>query len=248
MKKTLLFLFSIILSNTYGQRNPDAEYWNTFHYKAKPAMEDKFIQAAAKKTKKFNATAENLIVTYKIMTGQNAGIYERIMPFQTSERYDRNVSSELKYWADNVLPYAESVGGQQIWERQKWADVNVDESSPPYKHLIKNIYVVKQTHVEYFGRWAERIGKVMKKRRPDSSRIVLSLVSGGRPNTFVSYVGFNKFKHSNPEFDSSWEEDYNEMFGWETFKADRKAFRESLEMIIGHQRESLDLVEELLPN
>tara|TARA_S200000501_G_C20828606_1_gene746129 strand:- start:132 stop:878 length:747 start_codon:yes stop_codon:yes gene_type:complete len=248
MRKIFLFLFAIIFSNTYGQRNPDAEYWNTFHYKAKLGMENKFIESAAKKTKKFNSNPNNLIVTYKITTGQNAGIYERIMPFQTSEGYDRDASTELKYWADNVMPYAESIGGQQIWERQKWADVNVDESSPPFKHLIKNVYVVKKTHNEYFGRWVERIGKIMEKRMPDSSRIMLSLVSGGRGNTFVSYVAFNKFKHSNPNFDSSWEEDYNEMFGWETFKADRKAFRESLEMIVGHQRESLELVEELLPN
>jgi len=248
MKKILLFICIVMFSNSYGQRNSDAEYWNTFHYKAKSGMENKFIQSAAKKTKKYNAEQDNFIITYKISTGQNAGVFERIMPFQTSEGYDRDTSAELKYWADNVMPFAELVGGQQIWEREKWADVNVDVTTPPYKHLIKNIYVVKQTHNEYFGRWTQRIGKVMAKRRPDSSRIMLSLVSGGRSNTFVSYVGFNTFKHSNPDFDSSWEEDYNEMFGWETFKADQKAFRESLEMIIGHQRESLELVEELLPN
>ena len=77
------------------------------------------------------------------------------MPFQTSEGYDRDTSAELKYWVDNVMPFAESVGGQQIWEREKWADVNVDVTTPPYKHLIKNIYVVKQTHNEYFGRWTQ---------------------------------------------------------------------------------------------
>ncbi|OUW35393.1 MAG: hypothetical protein CBD39_00640 [Flavobacteriaceae bacterium TMED179] len=248
MKNTLLLLFAIILSSTYGQRDPDAEYWNTFHYKAKAGMENKFIQSAAKKTRKFNSSPDNLIVTYKVTTGQNAGTYERIMPFQTSEGYDRDASDELKYWADNVMPYAESIGGQQIWKRESWADVNVDESTPPFKYLIKNIYVVKQTHIEYFARWAERIGKVMENRRPNSSRIMLSLVSGGRGNTFVSYVAFNRFNDTNPDFDSSWEDDYNEMFGWETFKADRRAFRESLEMIIGHQRESLELVEALLPN
>ena len=133
----------------------------------------------------------------------------------------------------------------QIWERQKWADVNVDESSPPYKHLIKNIYVVKQTHVEYFGRWAERIGKIMKKRRPDSSRIVLSLVSGGRPNTFVSYVGFNKFKHSNPEFDSSWEEDYNEMFGWRSLPWDSMKADTAIRDYGGEIIETLEFIPEM---
>ena len=96
MKKILLFLCFVIFSNSYGQRNSDAEYWNTFHYKAKSGMESKFIQSAAKKTKKYNAEQDNFIITYKISTGQNAGVFERIMPFQTSKGYDRDTSAELK--------------------------------------------------------------------------------------------------------------------------------------------------------
>ena len=48
--------------------------------------------------------------------------------------------------------------------------------------------------------------------------------------------------------DSTWEEDYDEMFGWDTWATDLKLYNESKEMIFGEQRINLELVEELLPN
>jgi hypothetical protein len=63
---------------------------------------------------------------------------------------------------------------------------------------------------------------------------------------FVSYIGFDTFKHNNPEFDSTWEDDYNEIFDWDSWSTDTKLFYESLEMNVGEQRVSLKLVEELL--
>ena len=98
MKKLLLFtLLSAFTLSTFAQRNAKAEYWNTFHYKAKEGMEQKFLKAAGIKTKKFNSDPTNLIVTYRITTGDKAGVYERIMPFQTSKSFDRDASKELKY-------------------------------------------------------------------------------------------------------------------------------------------------------
>ena len=249
MKKLLLFtLLSAFTLSTFAQRNAKAEYWNTFHYKAKDGMEQKFLKAAGIKTKKFNSDPTNLIVTYRITTGDKAGVYERIMPFQTSKSFDRDASKELKYWKDNVSPYANPDGGKQVWVRLKWADVNVDPNDPPYKHLSKTTFMVKPTYINHFGRWMERIGKVFAKRMPDASRIVLRLQSGGQRNMYVSYIGFNTFENNNPELDSTWEEDYDEMFGWDTWATDLKLYNESKEMIFGEQRINLELVEELLPN
>ena len=98
MKKLLLFtLLSAFTFTTFAQRNAKAEYWNTFHYKAKDGMEQKFLKAAAIKTKKFNSENDNLIVTYKIVTGQDNGTYLRIQPFQKSKDYDKDKSNELEY-------------------------------------------------------------------------------------------------------------------------------------------------------
>ena len=62
MKKILLFLCFVMFSNSYGQRNSDAEYWNTFHYKAKSGMESKFIQSAAKKKKNIMLNKTTLLL------------------------------------------------------------------------------------------------------------------------------------------------------------------------------------------
>ena len=249
MKKLLLFtLLSAFAFTAFAQRNAKVEYWNTFHYKAKDGMEQEFLKAAAIKTKKFNSDSTNLIVTYRITTGDKSGVYERIMPFQTSKSYDRDASKEGKYWNDNVSPYAKPDGGKQVWERLEWADVNVKPNDPPYKHLSKTTFIIKPTHRNHFGRWVERIGKVFAKRMPDASRIVMKLHSGGQRNMYVSYIGFNEFENNNPELETTWEEDYNEMFGWDTWAKDLKLYNESKEMIFGEQRVSLKLVEELLPN
>ena len=48
------------------------------------------LAAQATKTKKFNTSNDNLIVTYKVVTGQNNGTYLRIQPFQKSKDYDKN--------------------------------------------------------------------------------------------------------------------------------------------------------------
>ena len=104
MKKLLLFtLLSAFAFTAFAQRNAKVEYWNTFHYKAKDGMEQEFLKAAAIKTKKFNSDSTNLIVTYRITTGDKSGVYERIMPFQTSKSYDRDASKEGKYWNDNEV-------------------------------------------------------------------------------------------------------------------------------------------------
>ena len=249
MKKLLLFtLLSAFTFTTFAQRNAKAEYWNTFHYKAKDGMEQKFLKAAAIKTKKFNSDPTNLIVTYRVTTGDKAGVYERIMPFQTAKSYDLDTSKESKYWEDNVSPFADPDGGKQVWQRMKWADVNIDPKAPPYKHLSRTIFIIKPTHRNHYSRWTERIGKVFAKRMPDASRIVMRLHSGGQRNMYVSYMGYNTFENNNPELETTWEEDYNEMFGWDTWTTDLALFNESKEMIFGEQRVSLELVEELLPN
>jgi len=249
MKKILLFtLLSTFMFSTFAQRGSKAEYWNTYHYKAKEGKEQKFLAAAATKTKKFNSDQTNLIITYKVTTGDNAGVYERIMPFQTAKSYDLDTSKESKYWAENVSPFANPVGGQQIWQRLKWGDVNIEPNAPPYKNLSKTTYIIKPTHINHYARWTDRIGKVFAKRMPDASRIVLRLQSGGQRNMYVHYIGYNTFENNNPKFETTWEEDYDEMFGWDSWTTDLKLFNESKEMIVGEIRESLELVTELLPN
>lgn len=247
MKKITLFTLFLSLSfSVFAQRNAKAEYWNTWHYQPKGGMIQKFEAAAAAKTKMFNASPNNLIVTYKIMTGDNAGVYERIMPFQTSADYDKDKSEELNYWSSNVSKYCTPKGGQQIWQRLKWADVNVSEEANPSKHLMKTVFSVKQDQLDHFYRFIERIGKVQGKFNKDLSSITLRLHSGGNRNLFVRYVGFEKHQREPSGIENTWEEEYDEMFGWNSWTNDIELFDQSLEMW-GRQNEKLRLVESMLP-
>ena len=254
MKKSLLFL-SLILISLFAQRDPNSEYWNTWHYKPKDGMVQKFEAAAAEKTKKFNATPENTIVTYKVVTGSDAGVYERIMPFQSAKSYNQDKSEELKYWADKVGIYCTALGGSQRWERLKMLDVNTDSyevnksrlnSQRPSKYLKKQIFLVKLGKREDFMRFAERYGKIVAERIPDEGRAVFRLVSGGNRNMFVAYTGFDSYERQPIEFDTTMEEAYNKMFGDNTWDRDIENFYMSLEMW-GYKVETLELVEALLP-
>jgi len=73
--KNLLLIALLVSASIYGQRNDNAEYWNTWEYTAKDGMQQKFEEAAAKKTALFNKTPETAITTYKIVTGPDSGTY-----------------------------------------------------------------------------------------------------------------------------------------------------------------------------
>ena len=248
MRKIFLFLLTSLISfSGYSQEVfQNWEYWNTWTYKPKSDMISKFEEAASKKTKKFNTSNDNLIVTYKIVTGQNNGTYLRIQPFQKSKDYDKDKSKELKYWNDNVSEYVERSGGQQRWVRMPWGDVNTDGN--PKKYITQHSYIIKPGKGRAFRRWLERIGKIMSERRPEMARVVLGIISGGNWQEFVVFNAFNKYEAKLKEFDTSWEEEYNKRFGSNTWDEDRENFQGSIDMLFGHQVQTLELVSSMLPN
>ena len=246
MKSKILILVALFVTTIgFSQNNPNNTYMTTFVYKAKDGMVEKFEKAADKKTKMFNKEDGSIIHTYKVLTGDNMGVYERYLVGQSNKSYDLDRSDELEYWEKNVSPYADPVGGQQRWMWEEWATIG--DQAPP-KYLTKTVIRFKPGMRDHVSRFIYRTGKVLEKRNPTAFRRVFIPVSGGDMNVLVIFSGFDEYGREWSNMDTTWEEDYNEMFGWETFKADQKAFRESLEMIVGHQKESLELVEELLPN
>ena len=50
------------------------------------------------------------------------------------------------------------------------------------------------------------------------------------------------------EFDNTWEQEYNKRFGANAWDYDRDAFDESIEMIVGQQVQTLELVESMMPD
>ena len=64
--------------------------------------------------------------------------------------------------------------------------------------------------------------------------------SGGDMNMFVIFSGFNEYGREWSNTDNTWEEDYNEMFGWEQFSDDLKMSDKSLREWNGRTRTTLE--------
>ena len=226
MKSKILILVALLVTSiSFSQRNPESTYMSTFEYKAKSGMVDKFEKAVAKKTKMFNTEEGSIIFTYRVLTGNNTGNYERYLVGQSSDSYDMDRSEELEYWEKNVAPYGDPVGGQVRWLQEQWASIS-DTSAP--KYLQKLVLRYKPGMEAHVSRFIYRWGKTWEKRNPNAWRRAFSVVSGGDLNLFVVFNGFDKFGSWTENPDSTWEEDYNEMFGWEQYATDRMNFEKSL--------------------
>lgn len=239
MKSKITLLVAILVTSLgFSQNNPNNTYMSSFVYKAKDGMVSKFEAAAEKKTKMFNKTEGSIIFTYKILTGNNAGAYERYLVGQSNKSYDIDRSEELKYWDKNVAPYADALVGQQRWMWEEWATIG-DQPEPP-RYLHKTILRYKPGMEEHVSRFIYRTGKVLEKRNPEAFRRVFSPVSGGDMNMFVIFSGFNEYGREWSNTDNTWEEDYNEMFGWEQFSDDLKMSDKSLREWNGRTRTTLE--------
>ena len=87
-----------------------------------------------------------------------------------------------------------------------------------------------------------RWGKVWEKRNPKAFRRLFSPVSGGDLNVFVSFSGFDEYGDA-PSNENTWEEDYNEMFGWEQYAQDQKMMQKALREWNGATRTTLERVD-----
>ena len=229
--KKLLLLGLLISVTINGQRNDNADYWNTWEFTAKDGMVQKFEEAAAKKTAMFNKTPETAIYTYKFVTGSKSGTYLRVESGKSPADYDLDRSAEGKYWQENVGKYIANNGGQTRWQKLNNGSYNPNpENTTPATYVQQITYNVKADKILHFRRFLSRLAKVAEKRGWDAGRQLFRKVSGGNRNQFVLVVTFNTYKRNEgPELATSTEDDYNELFGWGTWREDLANFDASLE-------------------
>ena len=97
----------------------------------------------------------------------------------------------------------------------------------------------------HFRRAMNRVVKVAEKRGWEDSRSLFRVVSGGNRNQFVLVEGFDTYKRADrPEIETTFEEDYNELFGWGSLDEDWNNYDASLEYW-GEQVDMLKLVPEM---
>lgn len=248
MKKLTIILLALLTTSLmFSQRSTNNDYWNSWRYTPKKGMDSDFRKAVAKKMAQFNNSQETAIFTYQIVTGRNSGTYERVESMKYPKHYDMDRSSEAKYWQDNVGKYIEKSGGQIRWDRINNATLNWDPENPgtPSKYLERTTFDVKPGSILHFRRFVYRVTETLKKRGFKDTQLLFRCVSGGSDNMFVMVRGWNKYQDdASPERDESFEDDYNELFGWGTFDEDRQNFDDSLENW-GEWTETMELVPEL---
>ena len=248
MKNVIIGLILIFSLSLYGQRNQNNDYWNSWRYTPKKGMAADFEAAVAKKMKAFNATPETAMFTYRIVTGRNTGTYERVESMKYPKDYDLDRSAEGAFWQENVSQYVERTSGQLRWDRINNATLNWDPENPgtPSKYIERTTYDVKPGRVLHFRRFMARITKIREKRGFKDTQMMFRCISGGSSNMFVMIRGFNAYQDatSSGNSENTWEEDYNEEYGWGVWDQDLENFRNSLEDW-GEFTETLELVPSL---
>jgi len=232
MKKQLLIILTFCLSTVvFGQRNSKQEYWNTWRYTPKADMVQKFESAVALKTKTFN--------------GPNTGTYERVEGNKKPTDYDMDRSVEAAYWDKNVSKYIANEEGQKRWTRLNNGSYNFNpETDAPSKYITRTVFDVKADKIMHFRRFMYRITEILKLREIDVSVLLFRLESGGNRNQFVRVVGFSSYERVMKSSETTWEEDYNKLFGWGSWSEDIANLDSSIEMY-GEKVETLQLVPEL---
>lgn len=247
--KRVTFLLLVFLSSTvlFGQRNANNDYWNSWRYTPKKGMDVDFRKAVAKKMAMFNNTPETAIITYQVLTGRNSGTYERVESMKYPKHYDMDRSAEGAYWQNNVDKFVEKSSGQIRWDRINNATLNWDPENPgtPSKYLERTTFDVKPGSILHFRRFVYRVTETLKKRGFKDTQLMFRCISGGSDNMFVMVRGWNAYQDDPfPDRDESFEDDYNELFGWGTYDEDRQNFDDSLEDW-GEWTETMVLVPEL---
>ena len=243
MKKQLLIILTFCLSTVvFGQRNSKQEYWNTWRFTPKTDMVQKFESAVALKTKTFNSSPELGIFTYKVITGPNSGTYERVEANKKPADYDMDRSVEGAYWDKNVAKYIAKEQGQKRWQRLKNGSYNFDPATgTPSQYITRTVYDVKADKIMHFRRFMSRITEILTLREMEGNVLLFRLVSGGSRNQFIRVVGFSTYERMMKSSETTWEEDYNKLFGWGSWSEDIANFDASLEMY-GEKAETLQLM------
>lgn len=248
MKRTAILILALIFSAPlFSQRDAENDYWNSWRYTVKEGMDKDFRKAVAKKMALYNNTPDKTIFTFQVVTGRNSGTYERVEPMKYPKDYDLDRSGEADYWQENVGKYVTKSSGQMRWDRINNATINWDPENPgtPSKYLERTTYDVRPGRILDFRRFVYRVTETRKKRGFKDTQLMFRCISGGSDNMFVVVQGYNSHQdRPMPENDKSFEDDYNDQFGWGTFDEDRQRFDDSLEDW-GEYTETLVLVPSL---
>lgn len=248
MKRMLTTLAILFLALPISaQMNPNQEYYRTMRWKAKDGKTANFIENAGKKTKMYNNTPENAMVTYRITTGPDQGKFERVLVGKSLDYlYNHNSQQELDYWSKNVAQYADSPEGAKIWWRIKGWSVNWEDSGAPSKYMNVHILTLRSDNGGDFRRYMNRYMEILKENST-VKRAVFKISSGSHPLEFRIITFFDDPMKARGEWkseDFNMEDAYNSKYGFNAFRTDSDLYYASIE-IYGQMIETHTLVPEM---
>ena len=93
--KKLIYILSIIISTISYAQQQDAEIWQTYRIKSLKGKTQEFEKAVSKKTRMFNKSPQDAIFTFKVVDGQDQGMYERVVGFKNWTWFNRSNQKEM---------------------------------------------------------------------------------------------------------------------------------------------------------
>lgn len=249
MKRFLTFFLILSINLVYSQ------IYTSRTIEIEAGKMNDFIEAAAKKTQKYNNSEDNFgFYTFEILSGQDTGKIFRVQ-VGTPEMMDKGVDQdELNYWSKNVGPYikSNSSGRTIMWWRNADASFVPDIASDNDLRMVL-FYNYKDEGEDDFWRFRERQAMAraaMEDDQLDSAMNVMVCSSGCGGNwvaVFFSYESFEAQRSINQEGLPKLVEKYNQMFGEGSYEQDSARVDASL-VENGRSRVHMRLIREASSN
>ena len=159
----------------------------------KDGMSDEFIEAAGKKTRRFNSKeGSRRFFTWEIMDGPRQGQFVRGQAGTTWSDFDSPPpQKQLDYWMKNVNPYIKEQGNMETWRYDSELSYNGrGENAPPSNFARQRFSHVKPGMWGKYMELRRNIKEVHEAKKTDALFNVFSLVSGGSRDTWLNSTGF----------------------------------------------------------
>ena len=228
MKKNLFFTFLLSLYLSHGQ------YLQTRILKVPPSKVEKFMSAAANKTKIYNTKeGQPRYLTFQILTGKYSQNFVRMQVATSLSEFDKEDKVGNAYWQKTTGSLHESEGGY-LWSVAR-NFTYIPEDNKPLIHRRVIFYQYKDGHGSNFWRFRERVKKALEKINYGQRVSVLRCISGCDGNLvqlrfhhkdFKDEAGFSEIR---PKIKSA----YDEIFGPNAYEDDQRNMLESLTEIDG---------------
>lgn len=232
MKKTMFFVVAFLLATTTM-----AQVAMSRILTIKEGKQVKFMELAAKKTKKFNGKkGQPAYYTFSIETGPDAGKLWRVQVAQEMAEFDTVDTVGNQYWMETVGDLHTTANTQHWWYNKKMSYVANPQDLNPLSRMI--FYTIKSDGGEKFWRFRERVAKTMKEANLPFAMNVWNCGSGCNGNVVLvsfSHKGYaDQFKKNTEDFPKMVEK-YNELYGEEAYKEDNEGLNAALEMLWGRR-------------